>query len=107
MRKRSIKKQIWLNDKENEILKRKAKIAGVSEADLIRCFICGYKIKAQPTEEIIEFKNQIFGIANNINQIAKIANSNRYISVNTTNEIQFMLDDFIMRFENKIYSRER
>ena len=50
MRKRNIKKQIWLDTKEDELLKRKSKEAGLSEAAFIRSLIKGYRIKAQPTE---------------------------------------------------------
>ena len=56
MRKRSIKKQIWLDAKEDELLKRKSKEAGLTEAEFIRSLIKGYRIKAQPTEEKINKK---------------------------------------------------
>ena len=56
MRKRNIKKQIWLDVKEDELLKRKSKEAGLSESEFIRSLIKGYRIKAQPTEEINYFK---------------------------------------------------
>ncbi len=85
MRKRNIKKQIWLDTKEDELLKRKSKEAGLSEAEFVRSLIKGYKIKAQPTEEIKLFQRDLYGIANNINQIAKVANS-RY-SVSHDNEV--------------------
>lgn len=65
MRKRNIKKQIWLDAKE----------AGLTEAEFIRSLIKGYRIKAQPTEEIKKFQRELYGIANNINQIARIANT--------------------------------
>ena len=39
--------------------------------------IKGYKIKEQPTKEIREFTRDISGIANNINQIAKVVNTKR------------------------------
>ena len=44
MRKRNIKKQIWLDIKEDELLKRKSKEAGLSEAEFIRTLIKGYRI---------------------------------------------------------------
>ena len=74
MRKRSIKKQIWLDAKEDELLKRKSKEAGLTEAEFIRSLIKGYRIKAQPTEEIKNFQRELYGIANNINKIERIAN---------------------------------
>ena len=75
MRKRSIKKQIWLSHTEDNILKEKSKLSGLNESELIRSFIKGYHIKAQPTGEIKQFQREISGIANNINQIVRIANT--------------------------------
>ena len=80
MRERTIKQQIWLNQQEKNLLKEKAKKVGLTESEFLRSCIKGYKIKEQPTEEIKNFQRDIAGIANNINQIARIANSSRYIS---------------------------
>ena len=46
MRKRSIKKQIWLNKKEDELLKTKSKETGLTESEFIRSLIKGYRIKS-------------------------------------------------------------
>ena len=75
MRKKNIKKQIWIDAREDELLKKKSKQAGLSEAEFIRSLIKGYRIKEQPTEEIKLFQRELHGIANNINQIARISNS--------------------------------
>ena len=106
MRERTIKQQIWLNQQEKNLLKEKSKKVGLTESEFLRSCIKGYKIKEQPTEEIKKFQRDITGIANNINQIARIANSSRYISNNDLAYVQKKLIDFIMNFEKKIYSRE-
>ena len=106
MRERTIKQQIWLNQQEKNLLKKKAKKVGLTESEFLRSCIKGYKIKEQPTEEIKNFQRDITGIANNINQIARIANGSRYISNNDLNYVQNKVIDFIMKFEKKIYSRE-
>lgn len=106
MRERTIKQQVWLNQQEKNLLKEKAKKVGLTESDFLRSCIKGYKIKEQPTEEIKNFQRDITGIANNINQIARIANGSRYISNNDLNYVQNKVIDFIMKFEKKIYSRE-
>ena len=107
MRKRNIKKQIWLDTKEDELLKRKSKEAGLSEAEFIRSLIKGYRIKAQPTEIIKEFQKQLYGIANNINQIARISNSKFSTSHDDYETINEMLSNFILDFEKKVYSRKK
>ena len=106
MRERTIKQQIWLNQQEKNLLKEKARKVGLTESEFLRSCIKGYKIKEQPTEEIKNFQRDITGISNNINQIARIANSSRYISNNDLNYIQNKVIDFILKFEKKVYSRE-
>lgn len=106
MRERTIKQQIWLNQQEKKLLKEKSKKVGLTESEFLRSCIKGYKIKEQPTEEIKNFQRDITGIANNINQIARIANSSRYISNNDLNYVQNKVIDFILKFEKKVYSRE-
>lgn len=107
MRKRNVKKQIWMDAKEDELLKRKSKEAGLNESEFIRSLIKGYRIKAQPTEEIKFFQRDLYGIANNINQIAKIANSKYTVTDNDLEHITKTLSDFISKFEKKVYSRQR
>ena len=59
MRERTIKKQFWINQEEDNLLKAKAKKTGLNESEFLRSCIKGYKIKEQPTEEIREFTKQI------------------------------------------------
>ena len=107
MRKRNIKKQIWLDVKEDELLKKKSKEAGLSEAEFVRSLIKGYRIKAQPTKEIKSFQRELYGIANNINQIARVANSKYSVSHDNFEYVSKVLTDFILKFEKKIYSRQK
>lgn len=107
MRKKNIKKQIWISTKEDELLKQKSKQAGLTESEFIRSLIKGYRIKSQPTEEIKTFQRELYGIANNINQIARISNSKYSTSHDNYETISKTLADFILRFEKKIYSRQK
>ena len=106
MRERTIKQQIWLNQQEKNLLKEKSKKVGLTESEFLRSCIKGYKIKEQHSEEIKNFQRDITGIANNINQIARIVNSSRYISNNDLDYVQKKVINFIMKFEKKVYSRE-
>ena len=105
MRKRTIKKQIWINKDEDNLLKAKAKKSGLNESEFLRSCIKGYKIKEQPTKEIIEFTRQITGIANNINQIARVVNTVGYIRDEDLDYIKNTMPQFIVDFQKKIYSR--
>ncbi len=105
MRKRTIKKQIWINQDEENLLKLKSKKSGLNESEFLRSCIKGYKIKEQPTKEIIEFTRKITGIANNINQIARVVNTVGYIKDEDLNYIKNTMPQFIVDFQKKIYSR--
>ena len=104
MRKRTIKKQIWINQTENNLLKAKAKKSGLNESEFLRSCIKGYKIKEQPTKEIREFIKQITGIANNINQIAKAVNTFGYIRDEDLEYIKNTMPKCILDFQKRLYS---
>ena len=106
MRKRTIKKQIWINQEEDNLLKLKSKKAGLNESEFLRSCIKGYKIKEQPTKEIREFIKQISGIANNINQIAIRVNVRGYIQKEELEYLRNTINQFILEFQKKVYSRE-
>ncbi len=105
MRKRTIKKQIWINQTEDNLLKVKAKKSGLNESEFLRSCIKGYKIKEQPTKEIREFIKQITGIANNINQIAKAVNIVGYVRDEDLEYIKNTIPKFIVDFQKRLYSR--
>lgn len=106
MRERTIKKQFWINKNEENLLKEKSKRTGLSEAEFLRSCIRGYKIKEQPTEEIRYFTKQISGIANNVNQIAMKVNIRGYAGVDELDYLRNTINQFILEFQKKIYSRE-
>ena len=105
IRERTIKKQFWVSQNEDYLLKAKSKKAGLTEAEFLRSCIKGYKIKEQPTKEIREFIKQVAGIANNINQIAIKVNINKYAAVDEVKDIKNTIDNFIIDFQKKVYSR--
>ena len=107
MRQRSIKKQLWLNQNEDKILKGKASKAGLSESEFLRSIIKGYRIKEQPNEIILKFMRQLYGMANNINQIARDTNSFGIVRPEDYEYIKEEISNFILNFEKEIYTRKR
>ena len=105
MRKRTIKKQIWINQDEDNLLKLKSKKSGLNESEFLRSCIKGYKIKEQPTKEIREFIKQITGIANNINQIARAVNTVGYVRDEDLEYIKNTISKFILDFQKRLYGR--
>ena len=105
MRKKTIKKQLWINQDEDNLLKLKSEKSGLSESEFLRSCIKGYKIKEQPTKEIREFTKQISGIANNINQIAIRTNIRGYVQSDELEYLRNNINKFILDFQKKVYSR--
>lgn len=75
MRKRPIKLSLRLNEEEHQHLKTQAYTAGFSVEQYLRNLIAGETMKPRPKSEMAEIKRQLAAIGNNINQIAKIANT--------------------------------
>jgi hypothetical protein len=76
MRTRTNHVSIWLNDKELLHLKKLSEKSGLKVDPLIRSLIKGQQIKAKPTGEYIAILRELSAIGNNINQIARVANTN-------------------------------
>ena len=81
MRYRNIKKQFWFNEDECKILADNAEKASLNESDYVRKIIVGYKLKEKPDDRFYDSLRPIRSLANNINQIAKIANARGFIDV--------------------------
>lgn len=96
MRNRTIKKQFWLNEYEDKLLKEKSKKAGLSEAEFIRSFIKGYKLKEKPDENFYYVLKDLRGIAINVNQLARQANRYQYVDSNKFFSIADKITDFII-----------
>ena len=104
MRKRNIKKQIWLNREEASQLKKKAKKVGLNEATLVRSLILGFEPKEKPDDRFYEVMKELRGIGNNLNQIAKKANYLNYIDERNYKEETDKLNKFILKIKHEFLS---
>ena len=93
MRKREKAILCWLNDKEYDHLKKQAGTSGLTVSALIRKLIMGQEIRQRPPGEMPELLRQMSAIGNNINQIAKVANSSKFVRQEDIKEIQKMQSD--------------
>lgn len=101
MRVRQIKKQYYLNEEENEILKNKCLLTGYNEGSLIRSLLIGFKPKEKPPIEFYNAIKEIRKIGININQIALIANSTNKIDLIKLEFVLNELNDIIKELKNK------
>lgn len=76
MRTRANHVSVWLNDRELAYLKGLSEKSGLKVDPLIRALIMGQGIRAKPPEEYHLILRELSAIGNNINQIARVANTN-------------------------------
>ena len=77
MRKRNIKIKIFLDGDEKKMFDEKARKSGLSKSEFFRKVILDYKLKEQPDERFYEILTQLRGMANNLNQMARVYNRNQ------------------------------
>lgn len=101
MRNRDIKKSFYLNTKENQMLKQKCSQTGLSESNFFRMCILGENIKERPDERFYDMLDNLRGIATNINQITRLANSGYGIDVEQLNIFENKVKEFINELRKK------
>jgi bacterial mobilization protein MobC len=107
LRKRDIKKQVWLNETENKRLKENAKKTGLNESAYLRSLIMGYKPKEQPNEKFYEDMNQLRGISINLNQIARKANSLGLVDAPFYRKTYNKLNEFMQHIKKEYLDIEK
>lgn len=91
MRERAYKVNVFLNEDEKNIFEVKSRKAGLSKSEFFRKIILDYKLKEQPDERFYEILSQLRGIANNLNQMARVYQRNAgYVK---DYKIQSLLDE--------------
>ena len=83
---------MWLNDKEFNHLEKQAEIAGLKKEPFIRKLIMGTEISPRPPDEYRKILYQLSAIGNSVNQIAHIANAQRFVSSVKINEAVALID---------------
>lgn len=83
MKLRERKITVRLTDAERNHLLAQAELAGLKIEPFVRNVILGVQMQPRPKEEWAELLRQTSGIANNINQITKRANSGEPVSEET------------------------
>ena len=105
-RKRNIKKQLWLSEKENTALQQKATKCNITEADFIRMMILNTEPKALPSKEILLFRKELGYLCTTMNQLLTEADSAEPIDLQEFKSAADRLTSFIDEFEKKLFNRE-
>ena len=88
MRVRTFHVNFFLDKNELSHLENICKESGLGKSEVIRNLIMGVEIKPRPTEEQLRLVREISGIANNINQITRLANTVKSVSPAQVEELQ-------------------
>lgn len=94
MRKRSIRREITLNEKEDKKLQSLMQTSGLTACQLFRNFILETEIHPRPPDEYSQLLRQLSGIANNINQMAYKANGLGEIYINEVGAMREAFEKF-------------
>ena len=81
MRRKIIKKNFWLSFEEDEQLKKISSLLNMSEADTFRKLLFETTIKETPKKDFYDAIDKLNKIGVNINQLAKVANTNGNVYV--------------------------
>lgn len=80
MRTRPHRMEICLNDREYAHLQRQLNISGLSCAAHIRALIMGGNLRPRPPAEYTALLRELSAIGNNINQLARMANTEKTVA---------------------------
>ena len=91
-KKRTYRIEFYVNEKEyNKILKQQ-KLSGLTKSALMRDLVLGLDIRPAPPEKYFEIYRLTANIANNTNQVAKIANATGQIDSMRINGLLTMVN---------------
>ena len=80
-----------LNADEAQKLITNAKACGLTRTAYLRRLLNGYDLKPRPSAELEALRTEIHQIGNNINQIARMANTNVFISKSDVQDVKEQL----------------
>ena len=87
---------IRLTSKEKAHLKKQSELAGLKMEPFIRKLIMGTEITPRPPDEYRKILYQLSAIGNSVNQIAHIANAQKFVSSVKINEAVSLVDEALV-----------
>ncbi len=102
MRKRDVHVQLWLNQKEAEVLSRNAQRCKLSQSAYLRHLIMGFVPCEAPPLDYHAMMRQIYHAGRSLNQIAAKAHVLNVIDAQRYDESVRMLEDTILKIEDAV-----
>ncbi len=82
----------YMNDNENRHFEKQLALTGLKKSAFLRWLVMGIDIQPMPSEEVIQIYRLVSTIANNVNQLAKIANATGYVDPKKIDGLLIMVD---------------
>lgn len=92
MRKRKHACLFYMDEKENRHFEKQLAVTGLKKSELLRKLILKTDIQPKPSEDVIQIYRLVSTIANNANQMAKIANATGYVDPQKVDGLLIMVD---------------
>ena len=106
MRKRKIKKNFYLSEEEQHLLREKAKQVGLNEAEFLRCLIRGFIPNEKPGKEFYDEIKNLRQIGNNLNQLTKYTNTTGNVREIEIIKTKDLIEQIIYNLQEKFLSKQ-
>ena len=90
---KKMKLSVRVSEKEYAHLKKQSELAGLKMEPFIRKLIMGTEISPRPPDEYRKILYQLSAIGNSVNQIAHMANAQKFVSSVKINEAVSLVDE--------------
>ena len=90
---KKMKLSVRVSAKEYAHLKKQSELAGLKMEPFIRKLIMGTEISPRPPDEYRKILYQLSAIGNSVNQIAHMANAQKFVSSVKINEAVALVDE--------------
>ena len=102
MRNRNVHVQLWLNQREADALSRSAKKCGLTQSTYLRHLITGFVPQEAPPPDYYAMMRQLYGVANNLNQVARKAHALHVIDAQKVDECQKQVNEAILQITEAV-----
>ena len=101
MRKRNLRKNIWLNEEEYKKLKKKSNLCGMNESNYLRSLILDYTPKESPSKEFFAILEELRKINTKFSIILQRSLEIGYLTENEFNFSINTIDNLVMDLKKK------
>lgn len=102
MRNRNVHVQLWLSQREADALSRSAAKCNLTHSAFLRHLIMGYAPQEAPPPDYHAMMRQLYGVANNLNQVARKAHALHVIDAQKVDECQKQVNEAILQITEAV-----